>query len=121
MKDRRTKIVSIAPLVVCLAMQTVQAQEPGENLERHQNFRGEMLTTLVDQENWYRDIRAEMWGNSGMESARLLEILAQVAEQSDDTEIIDHDHESWIQIWMSVAKEAEEKAVKVRDAPDRRR
>jgi esterase FrsA len=111
MKDPRTKIVSIAPLVVCLAMQTVQAQEPGENLEPYQNFRSEMLTTLVDQENWYREIRAESWGNSGMESARLLEILAQVAEQSDDTEIIDHDHESWIQIWMSVAKDAEEKAV----------
>jgi esterase FrsA len=113
MKYRRITFIPIspiAPLILCLALQTAQAQQPEDNLERHQNFRGEMLTTLVDQENWYRDIRSGSWEDSGLEPDRLIEILTMVAEQSDDTEIFDQDHEAWIQVWMSVAKDAEEKA-----------
>lgn len=113
-----TRVLSM--LTMCLVVQTTLAEEAEENLERHQNFRGEMLTTLVDQENWYRDIRAESWESYGLESERLLEILASVAAESDDAEIYDREHEVWVRAWESAARVAEKQAASTTDPSEAR-
>lgn len=106
----------LALVAACGAAMCASAQDTDENLQRHKNFRADQLTTLVEQEKWYRDIRSASWIGHGLSEEALLRVLKEIVAASGDAEIYDRDHAAWIEAWESAARAAQKAAEAAPDA-----